>query len=54
MKKLLVVVDMQNDFIDGSLGTQEAIAIVPNVVKKIENWDGDIICTQDTHFKKLS
>ena len=40
MKKLLVVVDMQNDFIDGSLGTAEAVAIVPNVVAKIDNWDG--------------
>lgn len=50
MKKLLVVVDMQNDFIDGSLGTSETVAIVPNVVEKIENWDGDIIATQDTHF----
>ena len=36
MKKLLVVVDMQKDFIDGSLGTKEAEAIVPNVQKKIE------------------
>ena len=51
MKKLLVVVDMQNDFIDGSLGTTEAIAIVPNVVAKINNWDGDIIATQDTHYQ---
>ena len=51
MKKLLVVVDMQNDFIDGSLGTAEAVAIVPNVVEKIKNWDGDIITTQDTHFQ---
>lgn len=50
MKKLLVVVDMQNDFIDGSLGTKEAVAIVPNVVKKIKEWDGDIITTQDTHL----
>lgn len=50
MKKLLVVVDMQNDFIDGSLGTAEAVAIVPNVVAKINNWDGDIITTQDTHY----
>lgn len=47
--KLLIVVDMQNDFINGSLGTPEAQAIVPNVVKKIENWDGKIICTLDTH-----
>ena len=49
MKKLLVVVDMQNDFIDGALGTKEAQAIVPNVVKKIVEWDGDIVCTLDTH-----
>lgn len=48
-KKLLVVVDMQNDFITGSLGTAEAQAIVPNVVRKIENWDGDIVATLDTH-----
>ncbi len=50
MKKLLVVVDMQNDFIDGTLGTPEAVIIVPNVVKKINDWDGDIVCTEDTHF----
>ena len=49
MKKLLIVVDMQNDFIDAALGTKEAQAIVPNVVKKIQNWDGDIIATMDTH-----
>ena len=48
-KDLLVVVDMQNDFIDGSLGTPEAQTIVPNVVNKIKNWDGDIIVTKDTH-----
>lgn len=50
MNKLLIVVDMQNDFIDGSLGTADAVAIVPNVVTKINNWDGDIIITQDTHY----
>lgn len=48
--KILVVVDMQNDFIDGALGTKEAVAIVPNVVEKIKNFDGDkIIFTRDTH-----
>ena len=52
MKKLLVVVDMQNDFIDGSLGSPEAQAIVPNVVKKVSEWDGDIIMTRDTHSEK--
>ena len=53
MSKLLVVVDMQNDFIDGALGTKEAQSIVPNVVKKIEecrkNGD-DVFFTKDTHF----
>ena len=49
MKKLLVVVDMQNDFIDGVLGTPEARTVVPKVANKILDWDGDIICTQDTH-----
>ena len=46
MKKVLVVVDMQNDFIDGSLGTKEAQEIVPNVVNKIKEWDGDIILVE--------
>ena len=50
MKKTLIIVDVQNDFVDGSLGTPEAINIIPNVVKKIKGWDGDIICTRDTHF----
>ena len=52
--KTLIVVDMQNDFINGSLGTKEAQAIVPNVKKKIEEYRkrGDkIIFTRDTHFK---
>lgn len=49
MKKLLIVVDMQNDFIDGALGTDEARSIVPRVIEKIKGWDGDIICTLDTH-----
>ena len=53
MKKVLVVVDMQNDFIDGSLGTKEAVAIVDNVKKKIDeykNAGNEIIFTRDTHF----
>ena len=52
--KILVVVDMQNDFITGSLGTPEARAILPNVKKKIEAAvkDGDlIIYTRDTHME---
>ena len=51
MKKVLVVVDMQNDFVDGALGSKEAIAIVPAVVKKIDEFDGDIFVTYDTHFE---
>ncbi len=50
MKKILVVVDMQRDFVDGALGTSEAVAIVPNVVKKILEFNGEIIVTYDTHF----
>ena len=47
--KVLVVVDMQNDFIDGALGTPEAAAIVPNAAAKIRAWDGPVYATQDTH-----
>lgn len=46
---VLVVVDMQNDFIDGALGTKEAVAIVPKVVDKIQQFDGRILYTRDTH-----
>ena len=49
MEKLLVVVDMQNDFVDGALGTPEAANIVENVVKKIENHTGPVVFTRDTH-----
>ena len=49
MKKILVVVDMQNDFIDGALGTAEAVAIVPKVAEKIKNFDGTVLYTRDTH-----
>lgn len=48
-KKVLVVVDMQNDFITGSLGTPEAQAIVPRVVEKIQGFGGTVLYTQDTH-----
>ena len=51
MKKVLVVVDIQKDFVDGALGTKEAVAIIDNAVKKIENFDGDIIVTYDTHYE---
>ncbi len=49
MKKILVVVDMQNDFIDGALGTSEAQAIVSKVEEKIRDFDGEIYYTRDTH-----
>ena len=48
-KDILVVVDMQNDFIDGALGTKEAEAIVDSVVEKIKNFDGLVLATRDTH-----
>lgn len=50
-KKVLVVVDMQKDFIDGSLGTKEAVDIVDKVADKIKGFDGEIIFTRDTHFE---
>ena len=48
-KKLLVVVDMQNDFIDGIFENHFAKRIVNDVAKTIESWDGDVILTQDCH-----
>ena len=49
MRDVLIVVDMQNDFIDGALGTKEAIAIVPKVKEKIEQFEGTVFFTRDTH-----
>ncbi len=49
MKKLLVVIDMQIDFISGALGTPEAEAIVPAVAQKIQAFPGDVVYTRDTH-----
>jgi len=49
MKRLLIVVDMQNDFIDGSLGTKEAQVIVPGVIERIKTFEGPILFTRDTH-----
>lgn len=51
MKKFLVVVDMQKDFVDGALGTKEAQAIVPAAVETIKNFEGQIFVTYDTHFE---
>ncbi len=49
MRNVLIVIDMQNDFIDGALGTKEAVAIVPKVKEKIEGFDGPVLFTRDTH-----
>lgn len=46
---ILLVIDMQNDFIDGALGTAEAVAIVPRVKDKIASFAGQILFTRDTH-----
>ena len=48
--KYLIVVDMQNDFITGSLGSKMAEAILPRVVEKVKGFDGKVIFTRDTHF----
>ena len=47
--KILIVVDMQNDFIDGALGTAEAVQIVPYVKEKVQTFDGKVLFTRDTH-----
>ena len=49
MQELLIVVDMQNDFIDGALGTAEAVEIVPRVAEKIRSFPGRVLFTRDTH-----
>ena len=49
MEKVLIVVDMQKDFVDGSLGTAEAVAIVDKVASRIAAFDGRIFATLDTH-----
>ena len=49
--QVLIVVDMQNDFITGSLKNEEAIKIVPNVINKIKSFKGEIFFTKDTHSK---
>ncbi|MBQ8600715.1 MAG: cysteine hydrolase [Clostridia bacterium] len=49
MKRFLVVVDMQKDFVDGALGTPEAVAVLENVAEKIEHFNGDLFVTFDTH-----
>ena len=54
MRDILVVVDMQRDFIDGALGTAEAEAIVPAVAEKIRSFSGPVLFTRDTHPENYS
>ena len=49
MSRILLVVDMQNDFIDGALGSEAAEKIVDGVAERINNFDGRVIFTRDTH-----
>lgn len=51
MRKILVVVDMQNDFIDGALGSAEAASIVGAVAERVEKFSGEVIFTRDTHYE---
>ena len=51
-KKLLIVIDCQNDFITGALRNEEAIRKLPDVVKLIKEHEGTVIATRDTHFTK--
>lgn len=50
-KNVLAVIDMQNDFIDGALGTKEAEAILENVAAQIRDFDGEVVYTRDTHLE---
>ncbi len=49
MKKALIVIDMQNDFVDGSLANPQAQAIVSPIAAYVSGFDGDVIATRDTH-----
>ena len=52
--RVLIVVDMQKDFVDGSLGTAEAQAIIERTVEKIRTFDGTVLFTMDTHGDRKS
>ncbi len=47
--RYLIVVDVQKDFVDGALGTKEAVEMLPNLVKKVKNYEGEVWFTKDTH-----
>ena len=50
-EKILVVIDVQNDFVTGALGSAAAVEVIPNICAKIENFEGMVIATQDTHYE---
>ena len=50
-ENVLAVIDMQNDFIDGTLGTREAEAIVAKVAAQIRDFEGEVVYTRDTHLE---
>ena len=49
MKHFLIAVDLQKDFVDGALGTAEAMEMIPRAAEKIAAFDGEIFVTLDTH-----
>ena len=49
--KELIIIDVQNDFVDGSLGSKEAQAMIPHLLEKVKDYKGDVIFTKDTHPK---
>ena len=51
MKDYLIVVDIQNDFVDGALGTGEAQAMIDAAAKRIRDFSGKVFVTMDTHFE---
>ena len=51
MRQVLVVVDIQKDFVDGALGSPEAVSMVDKAARKIKEFHGDIFVTYDTHFE---
>ncbi len=53
-RKALVVIDVQNDFVSGALGTKEAQEMIPRLVEKLKASSGDVIFTQDTHKENYS
>lgn len=53
-KKVLVVIDVQNDFVTGSLGSKEACRMLPRLVEKVKGFSGEVVMTQDTHFENYA